>query len=91
MHAIGELSSTKSKQVASLLPEGAKLIEKFQGVGKTLFSKGNNQIVCENMLVQNLDAPKTVIKRDLSKGRISAKQLLLGSELRIKRGLRLCE
>ena len=89
--SIGELAKTKNKQVINPFPERAKLIENFQGTGKTLISNHANLIVHENMLIKKYIYAKTVAKRDLNKTRISARQSLLRAALRVKRGLDLCE
>ena len=69
---IGELASTKNEQAINLFPGGAKLIEIFQGVDKSLISNNDNLISHERMLNQNHGTPKTVMKRYLSKSMISA-------------------
>ena len=83
--AIGELVRSKNKQIINPFPEGVKLIEKFQGIGKTFISTHANRIAYENILDKNPQLPRTVVKRDLNKTRISARQNLLYSALLIKK------
>ena len=84
---IGEIARTKNKQVLNLFTEGTKLIEKFQGAGKTFTNNHTNQIAHEIALNQNPEMPKIVIQRGLSKTRISVRRDLLRVVLRIKREL----
>ena len=85
--AIGDIVWTRNKESINPFQESVKLIEHFQVISTMLINNHANRIIRRNDLVQNPDMPKIVIKRDLNKTRISARQLLLDSTLRIKRGL----
>ena len=75
--AIGELVRSRSRVPVNLFEECVNMINKFQSMSKTFSSTLSNRIKYLAVLDANRDVPRTSIKCDLNKTRISARQNLL--------------